>query len=574
FSGELPLTWAPTLRLIDALIEVLDNPSEQDPSLRRAEAARVRRALLEEARDCIQQAPAPLGQDSPEHRRWFTEAALLWQWFSASCGKVRVDTLGSPSLGNYPVDFEPTQADRATLRAALERAFGWSTAQMEGLERKLSHITSNLRLKSVLSVEIAAMLEGPMSPEGLMNKLYGTLPWRHGDIEVVVTEASIFMCPRMGAEGLTVAGFAQRPEAERRPIIAFLKRAQGASQSIKTVRFPAFGYYDRESVDDALIARLVEAVRQRPELGPVSAAVVSETLATMTLFVPADDAEMYLIHDTWGHGWQETLCEFEWLFETFDSLRDPVPFDSLTPAFEVTHEGRVRLHEDRLHAAVEADLRGRIATGVNLVVAEGLADLMEYKYGRFIAPLPTSSLFPEGILKLDLTIQDTRRMARLWSHPYRALAQDGQTRRALLDHLRAEGRPEAGLEEVYDEAIAFIEAHFGGVLAHVAPTQPKVEGLMSADLMHRLILSMACLEAALEDLIATGESRLKAMRQTRGADTPRWHCPAACIDFVALLLGWFYDQEQEVHVWHMDELVAYEVLPNLLRLEHALADVS
>ena len=65
---------------------------------------------------------------------------------------------------------------------------------------------------------------------------------------------------------------------------------------------------------------------------------------------------------------------------------------------------------------VEADLRGRIAVGLNVVVAECLADLVEHKYVRRRAagdpPLPSSSLFPDAPLKLDLSLKDTQTLLK------------------------------------------------------------------------------------------------------------------------------------------------------------------
>lgn len=90
------------------------------------------------------------------------------------------------------------------------------------------------------------------------------------------------------------------------------------------------------------------------------------------------------------------------------------------------------------------------------------------------------------------------------------------------------------------------------------------------DLVQRAVLGVATLEAALAQLIARGEARLAA----RGEEQPRWRCPAACIDLLAVLVGWFYDQDPAMHVWHLDELVARELWPALLALEAGIDAVA
>lgn len=98
-----------------------------------------------------------------------------------------------------------------------------------------------------------------------------------------------------------------RPVDERAAVGAWLVRVRAAQQRRRFVRFAAFGYCDPGAVDPALLARLTAAVQATPGLERVDPAVVAATLATMVVIIPSADAEKFLIHDAWGHDWQETL---------------------------------------------------------------------------------------------------------------------------------------------------------------------------------------------------------------------------------------------------------------------------
>ena len=83
------------------------------------------------------------------------------------------------------------------------------------------------------------------------------------------------------------------------------------------------------------------------------------------------------------------------------------------------------------------------------------------------------------------------------------------------------------------------------------------------------MLSIISIDAALEQFLTDAEARYQDMR-AKDASTRRWQCPAACIDFIVLLLGWFYEQERELYVWHLDEFVLRELGLGMAALEEAL----
>ena len=581
FDRSLPGDW---MRLVAAVSELGALAAEQAASGhdgeagRRERAAVLRKLIVDLAAEKVQESPDVLAWGSPGARRWFSEAVLLWTHFADASGRVRIDMLGSPELGRFPVDLPADPAARARVRAGLKAGLGWSEEELAGIERELDHRLSGLALKRAITAEITRRLEsgGAAAAVALMRAVYGDLPLRAGDVAPVVTTTGIFFCLPLADDGLEVPGYAGRPAAERAAMADFAARLGKAATSLKNVRFPAFGLFDPAAVDRDFYRELAAAVRAHdPSLARVPERVVADTFATMVLVIPSAEAAKYLIHDSWGHGWQESLCEFEWLFGDFQDMSAPLRGEALRDGFAEAG-GRAIVDESALEKACGEDLRRRIAIGLNLVIAEALADLMEHKYARQREPLPSSSLLPEAILKLDLSWVDASRVARLWSAPYRRLADSADARRGLVDELAALGLPRDGLTEAVDAAPRLIADRFAAALPALAPAMAPPPGRTAVDLVQRAVLGVATLEAALGQLIAAGEARFasRAQAASDGLHAERWRCPAACIDLLAVLVGWFYDQDPGLHIWHLDELVARELWPALLALEAGIDAVT
>ncbi|MCG8422751.1 MAG: hypothetical protein MJE77_32960 [Proteobacteria bacterium] len=613
FSGSLPASWQHVVDLISEFDTLASNKpgnagkvaDRRVTEARRQRAAILRERIIDEARKCHEHAPARLRTGSAEHKRWFTEAALLWLFFAESCGKVRLDTLGSETLGRFPVDLDPDDEVRGQVRAALCRAFGWSRHQLGEIEDRQQHLISNLRVKGAITAELCRIIGAPTRGVAagaaghsavlaqvaqLMSRVYGgsdDLIWRPGDVDLVITTTSIFFCLPILHGKLSTADYPARKAGERRAVERFIERMQKASMSAKNVRFPAFGLFDRDAVDAGLLRQLTVAVRRTPGLERVDDRVVAQSFATMVVLIPSSEAEKYLIHDSWGHGWQESLCEFEWLFHDFDELGEPLSAAALAPAFGV-EGGKTVVEAKKLLSIAQDDLRRRITIGLNLVVAECLADLMEHKFSRYREALPTSSLLPEAPLKMDLSLIDCKRIRRLWSRPYRRLAENSEARRALADQLSQQGVDAIGLHQAIAAAVQYIVDNLGSVLslgeseagagqAHAgvigggpAGEARAQEQTIPVDIVQRIVLGVATFDAALDRFLVRGDERYSDMCARRGPDIPRWRCPAACIDLVVLVLAWFYEQDRSVNIWHLDELLENELWPSLVAFERAL----
>lgn len=96
------------------------------------------------------------------------------------------------------------------------------------------------------------------------------------------------------------------------------------ANTANTDRFPSFGLYPEE-IDEELVDYICARVDAPRE-------VVLQTLRTMVMVLPTHKIDQYIVHDVWGHTWQEALAEFEWEYALVPLLGAPLAPDT-GPAF-------------------------------------------------------------------------------------------------------------------------------------------------------------------------------------------------------------------------------------------------
>ena len=578
FGATVPASWEPLVRLVAALEALLTEHGQAAPTeASRARADWLRGDLIAEAARLAEETPPSLRAGSPQLKRWFTEAVLLWTRYGESGGRVLVDTLGSTTLRHFHPDFPDSEPARAQVREALRRTFNWTTAELSDLEHALAARTSNLTVKNAISAWFADHLsdekERPRRVAVLASRIYGPLPLRPGDVDLVLTSTSVLICFPFEGTTLVRPDVAERSPADQAALTAFLEKIQKYQNSFDTIRFPAFGVYDRKAVDPALIATLTEWAKAQPGLDHINETVVSETLATMVTIIPSLDAEKFLIHDIWGHGWEESLADFEWSYQQLLDLRDPIGPQTgarwggraLRDTFVVMGD-RVVLDREAFKACVAGDLRGRITVGLNVVLAECLADLVEHKYGRQRgeAPeLPSSSQLPRAPLKLDLSLRDTQMLLKASHRTWRRLLEKPDEAGRLVGELVASGLPTEGVVDAVMDALHLVRDGFAGALETKMAVLPPQGEAIAVDLSQRVVLGIVALDAALDRYLA----------EAPPSEGPPWQNPRGSIDLLVLLLGWCYEQDRSVNFWHLDELVRHELGPTMARFQGELRAV-
>ncbi len=489
-----------------------------------------------------------------EPRRWLAEAVSLWLRFPATRGELLFNSVDPDAfpIPPYPVDLAPRPGDAAKLRAALCRGFGWTAAELAEIEAGTRALTSNLELKHDLAGLLARRArEG--SPLELMRLFYGPVPFAPDEVDAVITQSGVYFCLPAEARREATAGYLERIKLRDSPL---------------SDRFPAFGHFERDAVDRELIADL--ARRLEPRRGRVPDAVIAETLATMVQLVETAKLPYFLVHDSWGHGWQESLCDFEWLYQKSPQLGDALDAGAgplfggddtptLAEAFRA-EGGRTRLDEGLLLRTLAADLRGRVLTGANAVLAELLADIADTRLSDTWFEAPTTSLLARCPVRLDLVLQDLESYAALWTQPLAGLAGDPD---ALAVSLRARGLPTEGLDAALVRAQALVRERLAPALTdtRLAPCHDPREPAGPAQRLAVAMTRLAC------QLIDFEEASRVAPRRV-GPDGPP--DPASSVNLAVLATAWYYEQDRARHVWQLDAIFRDVVRPQLEQLSEAL----
>ena len=571
FEPTLPERFA---WVFDALSELdeLRQPSSVSKDERRSRASVLHGQLLGGMTLLEEPTPPQHRHDTPAFRRWFSEAVLLWVRFAHTGSVPLVDSVGSETLAAFPVDLPIDDQIAERVKGALGRAFAWSEEELATLQRRVEHATSNLELKRRITAALVAELHrcDGLGSEGrlaLMREFYGPLGFRPGDVDLLIVSTQIFFfLPRKG-NSLDVPDWSSRPADEQREVRAFFEKLDCSNNAL-TRRFPAFGLYEPEAMSEELVARLAGATG-------VAREVVTATLATMFSVIPKALHSQYLVHDLWGHTWQEALSEFEWeyaLLPKLDralSVTDGPDFGgpatpTLGSAF-VAVDGHTTLDLERLVAFGEADLRGRIQVATSVPLSEVLADFMESKFSRACPALelPTSSLIPSTSLKADLTISDTRAQVRRYTAPYRKLSLDTEARARLVAELLALGLPGSGLDAAVREAGRTLWLRFAPAFDDgLAPEPAGGEGEIRSSVMRRVLLQLVLVMADLE----------RALRWVRADGTlDAWRDPATSADLFAVVCTHFYEQDRQKNFWHLDQMARNEYAAACEPLKRALA---
>ncbi|MEM6733188.1 MAG: hypothetical protein AAF658_16640, partial [Myxococcota bacterium] len=312
FHTDVPESWGPLLETL-ADIESVTHDETTPEDTRRDELIALRKRLLAQVSEF--EGSLPLEHAKPSDLvRHFCEAVLMWTLYARSGARVIFATTESTTLPHFPLDLPDDSAMTEAVRDGLSRAFSIPRSELDAWQRDLEHQASNLDLKRAIVEVLVAQLKDASDPSAavleLYQNIYGAWPFRSGDIRFFAAEGClVFTAPYQDGR-LTLPDFATRPAADRTMLESYIRRVEAGSW--KTDRFPGFGELDPTALNPDFLRELTYTLSARTDLPDLSDAVVRETLHTMVTFLSSYDAEGYLIHDLWGHTWQETLAEFEW----------------------------------------------------------------------------------------------------------------------------------------------------------------------------------------------------------------------------------------------------------------------
>lgn len=348
----------------------------------------------------------------------FVEAVLLTPYYRELVyhpGVEILDTAGSRTFSLFIPDYSGEAADEEALKERLRTVFQIDDAIFGELTTRLAEQTEPLRDRQKIVGALDDLFNlashNPQLDDAvfrMFQRFYPDSPFQAGQVKLIKTASAIFFC--LPFDESTIPGWDKITETNKARYRQFLHKIQ---QIEPFAHFPVFGPFEGETATPDLLDQIVA----RSEL---SYEQVTTTLTRMVGTLPLDEVDKYLIHDTWGHQWQESLLDFEEPYTQlarFDlplSLKEQASVlgqqSGFADAFFRTGADEIALDAAKLRKFIDDELYERSVVALTPVLAEMLADVVEYKFLTLHPEkaelLPSSSLLKTFPTKFDLTLQD------------------------------------------------------------------------------------------------------------------------------------------------------------------------
>lgn len=539
----------------------------------RGEEAKLRGRLLTRFRDsaALDSIPADVAES-------FTRAVRLSGHFRDTVGKRDPSRVrASMPLATFP-HYEihaPSRPRAAALASALSRRFGLGAAVEAGMRAEDALADRRIRLKEGVIASLLSFagmsrrvrLE-PAAVAKLFKALFASSPLCAGEVGLVATDTALYFCIPTLAEMKATEGWKARKAKDRAAVEAFLGMAWKFRFDYFT-HFPAFSFFDSKSAAPELQGWLERKVKAEP-------ADIRECLNHAVGLLDRKQIEQYLIHDTWGHVWQDDLTAMRFLYDRMASLQFPLAPErshvldgnvvSIADLIFVTPAGAARLDRETARRFIREDLQEKVEALFAPVLAELTADILEHKFltdnpakGHL---LTSSSLFGDKPTKFDFTWNDLSYYVAVLRNPNEAYDKHPAQRQAFLARLdwildrktpyhtaSAAGRRK--LEKPFGEFLAIYRevtsAHFHPELKVRAGRGGVAISAFFQVYANALHIGYA-LNALLEDEI--------------GRRHPEWLRYREVL--VLFVIKWF-ERDPRRNFWNLDEMLAAWAIP-LLRL--------
>lgn len=339
-----------------------------------------------------------------------------------------LDTAGSKIFTLFTPDAPATPGKRESLKTQLRRAFDLDSETVDKLNRQLSIRTSPLQHRHQIMESLETRFNlGSNNPQldadilQLFRSLYPGAPFAAGEVKLVKTSSALYFClptePQEKAEASSTAAD-ERSKAHKtsqRPTAYYEKFLRKIWEVEPFAHFPVFGTFNAENLDLTFRQEIAADTELSLEL-------VTSTLTRMVGVLPLAELDKYLIHDTWGHQWQESLLDFEEPYTELTLFKRPLSLTetafvlgeqtSFVDTFVKSETGTIALDSEKLQQFINAELYERAIIAFTPILAEMLADVVEYKFLELYPEqehlLPSSSLLKGFPSKLDLTLVDLR----------------------------------------------------------------------------------------------------------------------------------------------------------------------
>lgn len=492
-----------------------------------------------------------------------------------------LDTAGSKTFTLFTPD-APAAADKQDkLKSKLQHAFNLDSEAVSQLTERLAIRTSPLRhrhqIMQSLETRFNLVSNNPKLDADILQLfrfIYPGAPFKTGEVKLVKTSSALYFClpsePPEQAQETHPSTHELRKEnnTAERPKAYYEKFLRKIWEVEPFAHFPVFGTFDAEHLD----------LNLRQEIAAdtgLSLKLVTSTLTRMIGVLPLAELDKYLIHDTWGHQWQESLLDFEEPYTELTLFKRPLSLaetasvlgeqTSLADTFVKTETGAIELDPVKLQQFVDAELYERAIIAFTPILAEMLADVVEYKFLELHPEqehlLPSSSLLKAFPSKLDLTLVDLHtcfvHASEVFQNWVASESTQHQLHKEICEKLDIPNdiTKHAELSQVLSTAVELCKAQLHSFYQPEWSWEKTEDGRLKLNAFSFAALNFLRIHTA---LIQTYE------------DLSEIKTPYDFKDILVLAMGTFFEKNPQQNIWRLDSFLTEAFLPRWRKLAAAV----
>lgn len=474
-----------------------------------------------------------------------------------------LDTAGSKTLSLFTPDCSGDAEDSDALSARIQSVFQIDSATLDKMQARLAEQTEPLRDRQKIVKALEGLFnlvsQNPQLDEDvfrLFQGFYPDSPFHPGQVKLIKTASALFFCLPFNAQ--TTPGWEDVPEADKVRYKQFIHRIQ---QGEPFAHFPAFGPFEGADTASDILNGIIDSAQLSYER-------VTTTLTRMVSILPMDEIDKFLIHDTWGHQWQESLLDFEEPYTQLARFDLPLSLQeqasvlgqqrTLADVFTTTDTGEITLDEAELRRFIDDEIYERSVVALTPAVAEILADIVEYKFLTLHPDkeklLPSSSLFKNYPTKFDLTLQDLHFCFEQASKVFRewatSKALQDQMQAQILDALKVPHTKAEHVHKVVQAAARICEERLADFYQPQWFWESERGNGLRLNAFSLMALNLLSIHAA---LLKTYQTLSETPANVPGMQSFK--------DLLVLAMGVFFERDPQRHLWLMDEFLTEGFLP-------------
>ena len=494
-----------------------------------------------------------------------------------------VDTAGSKTFTLFTPDIPESSNKREKLKRALQHAFNLGSETMDKLIRYLSTRTRPLRhrhqIMKSLQTRFNLVSDNPKLEADILQlfrSLYPGAPLAAGEVKLVKTASALYFClptePRenLQAPSPPMDGAREENNTSQHPKAHYEKFLRKIWEVEPFAHFPVFGTFNAKDLDLTFRQEIAADTELSLEL-------ITSTLTRMVGILPLAELDKYLIHDTWGHQWQESLLDFEEPYTELTLFKRPLSLTEtasvmgeqtlFVDTFIKTEAGTIALDVAKLQQFIDAELYERAIIAFTPIFAEMLADVVEYKFLELHPEqehlLPSSSLLKAFPSKLDLTLGDLRTCFGHASEVFQNWVASESTQQQLYKEICEkldipnDASKHKELSEVLNRAVELCKAQLHAFYQPEWTWEKTEDGALKLNAFSFAALNFLRIHTAL----------IQAYK-----DLSEIEAPCGFKDILVLAMGTFFERNPQQNIWELDSFLTEAFLPRWQKL--AAADTN